>query len=322
MRASRPGGPEVMALVELPRTAPGPGQALVRVAAAGVNFIDIYHRSGAYPAAPPILLGLEGAGTIEALGADTVALAVGDRVAWTGVAGSYASHVLAPTDRLVPLPAGIASRTAAAAMLQGLTAHYLTTSTFPLAPGHSCLVHAAAGGVGLLLCQLAQRAGARVIGTVSTAAKAERARAAGASDIVLYRDEDVQRRVADLTGGRGVDVVYDSVGRDTFDASLACLRPRGMLVLFGQSSGAVPPFDPQRLSQGGSLFLTRPSLFHHIADRGELIARSQQLLGWIAAGALRVSIDRALPLARAGEAHQLLASRATIGKLLLVPEGA
>ncbi len=316
IRSPEPGGPDTMQLVELPTPAPGPGQARVRVAFAGVNFIDVYHRTGAYPGPRPIPLGLEGAGVVEAVG-DGVALAPGARVAWTGVPGSYATHVVAPAERLVELPAGLDARAGAALMLQGLTAHYLTTSTFPLAAGHTCLVHAAAGGAGLLIVQLARRAGATVIGTVSTEAKAAAARAAGCDHVIRYTEEDFVAATRRLTGGRGVDVVYDSVGATTFAGGLDCLRPRGMMVLFGQSSGPVPPLELQTLNAKGSLFVTRPSLFHHITTRDELAARAADVLGAAASGALRVTIDRVVPLAEAAAAHRALEARATSGKVLL-----
>lgn len=316
IRSPEPGGPETMQLAELPTPAPGPGQARVRVAYAGVNFIDVYHRTGAYAGPRPIPLGLEGAGMVEAVG-DGVALAPGARVAWTGVPGSYATHVVAPAERLVELPAGLDARAGAALMLQGLTAHYLTTSTFPLAAGHTCLVHAAAGGAGLLIVQLARRAGATVIGTVSTEAKAAAARAAGCDHVIRYTEEDFVAATRRLTGGRGVDVVYDSVGATTFAGGLDCLRPRGMMVLFGQSSGPVPPLELQTLNAKGSLFVTRPSLFHHITTRDELAARAADVLGAAASGALRVTIDRVVPLAEAAAAHRALEARATSGKVLL-----
>ena len=317
--AAVPGGPEVMVIEERDTPAPGRGQALVEVEAAGVNYIDVYHRTGQYPGPRPIPLGQEGAGRVRAVGPDVTGLAPDQRVAWTGVSGSYATHVIAPADRLVPVPEGIDARTAAAAMLQGMTAHYLTRSTFPLKAGDVCLVQAAAGGVGLLLCQLGRRAGARVIGTASTADKAERARAAGATDVILYRDVDFETETRRLTGGRGVDVVYDSVGKDTFERSLRCLRPRGMLVLFGQSSGAVGPFDPQLLNKHGSLFLTRPNLAHHVSTRAELLDRAGDVLAWVAAGDLKLEIAAELPLERAAQAHRMLESRQTSGKLLLIP---
>ena len=315
IRAHRYGGPEVLSLDELSLPSPGPGQALVAVEYAGVNYIDVYHRTGLYPLSLPVGLGLEGAGVALAVGPD-VALTPGARVAWNGVTGSYATHVLAPADRLVPVPPALSSAQAAAAMLQGMTAHYLTRSTFPLGPGHTCLVHAAAGGVGLLLCQLGRRAGARVIGTTSTDEKAAAARAAGAASVIRYDQTDFADEVQRLTGGAGVDVVYDSVGVNTFEGSLRCLVPRGMLVLFGQSSGSVPPVDIKLLA-GRSLFLTRPVLGHYTATRSELRARAEDVLSWVAGGELHLTIDRELPLESAAEAHQLLESRRTSGKLLL-----
>ena len=308
-----------MRLEELPTPEPGPGEARVKIAAAGVNFIDIYQRSGAYKGALPLGLGQEGAGEVEAVGEGVGDLAAGDRVAWTSLTNSYASHAVLPAQRLVKLPERIELETAAATMLQGLTAHYLTHDTFPLKAGHTALVHAAAGGVGLLLCQIGRMLGARVIGTVSTEEKAELARAAGAADVIFYTRQDFEAETRRLTDGRGVDVVYDSVGKDTFDRSLNCLRPRGYMVLFGQSSGAVPPFDPQTLNAKGSLFLTRPSLIHHINSREELQARTDAVLDWVASGALHVRIGRTYPLAEAAEAHRALAGRETTGKVLLLP---
>lgn len=317
--ARQPGGPEVIELVESPTPEPGPGEIRARVEAAGVNFIDIYHRSGQYNMPLPIALGREGAGVVEAIGQGVTDIRPGDRVAWTDAPGSYATHVLLKAARAVPVPDGVDSATAAAAMLQGMTAHYLTRSTFPLKEGDICLIHAAAGGVGLLLCQMAKRAGARVIGTVGSRPKADRARAAGADEVILYTETDFLEEVRRLTGGQGVSVVYDSVGRDTFDRSLSCLRLRGMMVLFGQASGPVPPFDAQLLSQRGSLFLTRASLHHYVHLREELLARSGEVFQWIKAGDLSITIDSKLPLERAGEAHTMLAGRATSGKILLVP---
>ncbi len=322
IRIHMTGGPEVLRYEELPQPRPAAGQVLVRVSAAGVNYIDTYHRSGLYPLALPTTLGQEGAGTVEALGPDITSLTLGDRVAWTGVPGSYAEYVLAPADRLVLVPPALTLEQAAAAMLQGMTAHYLACTTYPLQAGQSCLVHAAAGGVGLLLVQIAKLRGARVIGTVSTPAKAELAREAGADHVIRYTEEDFEAEVKRLTDGAGVQVVYDSVGRATFEKSLNCLARRGMLVLFGQSSGPVAPFDPQILNQKGSLFLTRPSLAHYIATRQELLARAGDILGWIAGGRLRVRIHATYPLARAAEAHRDLESRATSGKLLLIPGAA
>lgn len=313
------GGPEVLRLDELPAPEPGPGEALVRVEASGVNFIDIYHRTGAYKGALPLTLGQEGAGVVEALGPGVAEVRAGDRVAYASVQGAYAERQLVPAARLVPVPAGVSAQQAAAVMLQGMTAHYLAFSSYPLRPGDTALVHAAAGGLGLLLVQIARRRGARVIGTVSTEEKARRAREAGADEVILYTQEEFAPAVMRLTGGRGVDVVYDSVGKTTFDGSLSCLRPRGVMVLCGQSSGAVPPMDPQRLNAGGSLFLTRPTLGHHIATRDALLWRAGDLFRWLEAGELRVRIDRTFPLAEAGAAQEALAGRGTSGKLLLIP---
>jgi NADPH2:quinone reductase len=321
MRAIRPkqtGGPEQLELEEFATPAPGASEVLVRVEAAGVNYIDVYHRTGLYPLPLPLPIGLEGAGTVEQLGGGVHDFRVGERVAWASVPGSYASHVVAPVDKLVPVPDGVATQAAAALLLQGMTAYYLTQTTFPLRPGHVALVHAAAGGVGLLLIQMAKRAGARVIGTVSTEAKAALAKHAGADHAINYLAADFATEVKRFTGGRGVDVAYDSVGKSTFDGSLDCLAPRGFLVLFGQSSGVVPPFDPARLSRG-SFFLTRPSLGHYTATRSELLARACHVLDLVAAGNLRVRIDRTFPLAQAADAHRALTGRATTGKVLLIP---
>jgi len=313
----KPGGPDAMKLREMEKPAVGPGQALVRVDASGVNFIDCYQRSGAYPMPLPIAMGNEGAGVVEEVGED-VSLARGTRVAWTGVSGSYATHVVAPAQRLVALPDGVDTRTGAASMVQGLTAHYLV-EIGRLEPGDDCLVHAAAGGVGLLLCQLAKAAGARVIGTVSTDEKAALAREAGAEAVIRYDEQDFVAEVERLTEGRGVAVVYDSVGKDTFLRGLDCLRRRGLMVLFGQSSGAAPAIDPQILNRKGSLFLTRPGIFDYIADRPELEARARDVLGRVAAGTLRVRIGGTYPLSKAARAHQDLEGRRTTGKLLLLP---
>jgi NADPH2:quinone reductase len=313
------GGPEVLRLAEVPDPAPGPGQVVVRVEAAGVNFIDVYHRTGLYPNPLPLVPGSEGAGVVAERGPGVATLREGDRVAWTGILGSYAERVALPADRAILVPSGVATGTAAAVMLQGLTAHYLSTSTFALRKGHACLVHAAAGGVGLLLVQMAKKRGARVIGTVGTEAKAALARGAGADEVILYTHEDFLDAVKRLTGGRGVDVVYDSVGKATAEKSLDCLAPRGMMVFFGNASGPVPPIDPLTLSRKGSLFLTRPLLVHHIADRASLEARAADVLGDVAAGRLSVRIDRTLPLAEAAEAHRALEGRLTAGKVLLVP---
>jgi NADPH2:quinone reductase len=314
------GGPEVLTYEEVPDPEPGEGQALVRVEAAGVNFIDVYFRTGLYRGpAPPFVPGQEAAGTVLAVGPGVTGIAAGDRVAYTGVQGAYAERTAVPTARLVKLPEGVSTRQGAAAMLQGMTAHYLATSTFPLKPGDSCLVHAAAGGVGQLLCQIAKLRGARVLGTTSTEEKARLARAAGADEVILYTEQDFAAEAKRLTGGRGVDVVYDGVGQATFEKSLDSLALRGMMVLFGQSSGPVPPMSPTLLNTKGSLYLTRPALHHYIATREELMQRSADVLGWIAAGALRLSIGLELPLADAAEAHRALEGRRTTGKVLLVP---
>ena len=320
IRVHRFGGPEVLQLEELPDPAPGAGEALVRIEAAGVNFIDVYYRTGLYkPRALPFTLGQEAAGTVAAVGPGAIEVAPGDCVAWTGVPGTYAELAVVPVDRLVKVPARVTTRQAAAAMLQGMTAHYLTHSTFPLEVGHVCLVHAAAGGVGQLLCQMAKRRGARVFGTTSSPEKARIAREAGADEVILYTEQDLVAEVRRLTGGRGVQVVYDGVGQATFAAGLDCLATRGTMVLFGQSSGPVPPFDPSLLNVKGSLFLTRPSLHHHIHERAELLERASDVLGWIAAGELRLSIGLELPLEQAAEAHRALEGRRTTGKVLLIP---
>jgi len=313
------GGREVLTLAEVETPAPGRGQALVRVEAAGVNFVDVYQRSGLYKLPLAGRLGLEGAGVVEAVGEGVTEVSLGDRVAWSGVPGSYATHVFAPVDKLVPVPDVIETKIAAAVMLQGMTAQYLVTSTYALGPGDTCIVHAAAGGVGLLLCQLADRAGAFVFGTVSTREKAVLAREAGADEVLFYRDEDFSEAARKHTGGAGVNVVYDSVGRDTFDRSLASLKRRGMLVLYGQSSGPVAPFEPQRLSAAGSVFLTRPTLHDYTASREELLSRAAYLFARIAQGALRVRVHAEIPLADAQEAHRMLEGRETTGKVLLIP---
>jgi NADPH:quinone reductase len=313
------GGPEAMRLEELPTPKPAEGQTLVRIEAAGLNYIDVYQRTGAYKNPLPYSLGLEGAGTVEAVGPGVTTVRVGDRVAWTGVPGSYSTHNLVPADRLVTLPAGVDARAGAAAMLQGMTAHYLAHSTYPLKPGDTCLVHAAAGGVGLLLCQMARRAGARVIGTVSTEEKAKLAREAGAHDVILYTRQDFEAEVKRLTGGKGLQVVYDSVGRDTFEKGFNCLAMRGYMVLYGASSGPVAPLDPQVLNAKGSLFLTRPSLFHYVASREELVRRAGEVLGWIQKGELKLRIGATFPLAETAQAHRDLEGRKTTGKVLLIP---
>jgi len=313
------GGPEVLQEEPHDPGEPAAGTARVRVAAAGVNFIDVYFRTGTYPAPLPFVVGLEGAGEVEAVGADVRGLAVGDRVAWASVPGSYADAIVAPTDRLVPVPPQVTLEDAAAAMLQGMTAHYLAHGTRDTRPRDTALVHAAAGGVGLLLVQTLRNAGARVIGTCSTAEKEALARAAGANDVIRYGDVDFADEARRLTGGCGVDVVYDGVGRTTFDGSLRALRVRGLLVLYGQSSGPVPPLELQRLNQGGSLFVTRPTLAHYTQDRAELELRAGAVLDGIAAGRLSVRVGARFPLAEAAAAHRALEGRATTGKVLLLP---
>ena len=293
----------------------------MKVAAAGLNFVEVYYRTGLYkhPAGLPFTPGGEGAGTVEAVGAGVTLVKPGDRVASVNLAGSYAEWALAPAEKLVKIPDGVATKQAAAAMLQGMTAHYLAVTIAPLKPGDVCLVHAAAGGVGLLLCQVAKRRGARVIGTVSTPEKAALARGAGADDVILYTEEDFAERTMQLTGGKGVRAVFDSVGKTTFDKSVQVLAPRGMMALYGQSSGPVLSFDPGILAQRGSLFLTRPSLFHYVAAREELLERASDVLGWVADGSLKLRVEREIPLANAAEAHRLLEGRKTTGKVLLIP---
>jgi NADPH2:quinone reductase len=313
------GGPETLRLADVAQPTPAAGDIVVRVEAAGVNFIDVYHRTGLYPNPLPLVPGLEGAGVVTAVGPGVEGVGVGNRVAWTSALGSYAESLRLPASKALLIPAAIDSRTAAALMLQGMTAQYLCTSTFPLAKGHACLVHAAAGGVGLLLVQMAKARGAHVIGTVSTEAKAALARAKGADEVILYTREDFVPAVKRLTDGRGVDVVYDGVGRETALKSLDCLAPRGMCVFYGNASGPVAPIDPLLLSQKGSLFLTRPTLFHHIADRASLEARAADVFAQVAAGRLDVRIGQALPLAQAADAHRALEGRQTTGKVLLIP---
>jgi len=313
------GGPKVLSYKEVPDPQPSRGEALVEVVAAGVNFIDIYHREGRYPLPLPLIPGSEGVGTVRATGPGVTRVAVGDLVAWPMVPGSYAELAVIPERMAVHVPDGIEPDIAAAAMVQGLTAHYLTRSTNPLRPGDDVLVHAAAGGMGLLLTQAVKLHGGRVIGTVSSDEKARLARAAGADEIIRYDREDFSQRVRELTGGRGVDVVYDGVGRTTFEGDLLSLRPRGMLVLYGAASGPVPPFDPQRLQGAGSLFLTRPTLSHYVADRDELLNRAADVFDWITSGAMKVSVSHRYPLAHARRAHEDLAARRTTGKLMLIP---
>jgi NADPH2:quinone reductase len=311
------GGPDVMKLADAPVPTPGPGQALIRVAASGVNFIDVYFRIGLYKADLPFTPGNEAAGTVEAVGNGVTDLQPGDRVAYAMHRGSYAEYTVVPAHQLVKLPRAVDFNTAAAAMLQGMTAHYLTHSSFPLKQGDKCLIHAAAGGAGRLVVQMAKMRGATVYGTAGSDEKAEIARSAGADEVIVYTREDFVAQVKKFTDGKGVDVVYDSVGQSTFLKGLDIIRPRGMMVLFGQSSGAVPPFDPSILNVKGSLFLQRPSLAHHCLTREELLWRSGDVLGWIAAGKLQLRIEKSYPLADAPQAHRDLEGRKTAGKLLL-----
>ncbi len=313
------GGPEVMEVVELPVPEPKANEAVVKLAASGVNFIDVYFREGRYKSPLPLVPGQEGAGVVSAIGTDVKSVKVGDRVAWCMQMGSYAEYASVPADRLVPIPQGVSDQQAAAAMLQGMTAHYLSHSTYPLKSGETALVHAAAGGVGLVLVQMAHHIGARVIATVSTEEKAKLAREAGADEVILYTQVDFEAETKRLTGGKGVEVVYDSVGKTTFEKGLNILRPRGMMVLFGGSSGAVPPFDLIALSQKGSLYVTRPTLVNYTATREELVARSSAVFGMIASGKLKLRIEYMYPLAEAQRAHRELEGRKTTGKLLLIP---
>lgn len=313
------GGPDQMKLVELDLPEPGPGQVRLRIEAAGVNFIDTYFRAGIYPVPLPFTPGVEAAGVVDRLGEGAEGFALGDRVAWTGIPGTYASHCLAPVDRLVRIPDGLSTEFAAATLLQGMTAHYLTHGVRDTRPGDVVLVHAAAGGTGGLLVQLLKQAGARVIATCGTSDKAGLARESGADDVILYTEEDFQSRTRELTDGRGVDVVYDSVGQSTFEGSLGSLRPRGLLCLFGQASGVVPPFDLGRLNGAGSLFVTRPSLAHYVADRESLELRSSFVFTALAKGTLTQRIGGRYALADAAKAHSDLEGRGTIGKLLIVP---
>lgn len=319
VRIHAPGGPEAMRYEDAPEPTAKPGEAIVKVEAAGINYIDVYFRSGQYKAELPITLGMEAGGTISAVGPGVTGVKVGDKVAYTGIPGAYAEYAAVPAPRLVTLPAGISTKQGAAAMLQGMTAHYLACSTYPLKPGDVCLVHAAAGGVGLLLCQMAKMRGARVIGTVSTEEKAKLAREAGASDVILYTTQDFEAEVKRLTDGKGVHVVYDSVGKTTFDKGFNCLRPRGVMALYGQSSGPTGPFDLQVLNAKGSLFVTRPSLNHHVASREELVQRAGEVLGWVREGKLKLRTELEFPLKDAAEAHRALEGRKTTGKVLLIP---
>jgi NADPH2:quinone reductase len=319
IRVHENGGPEVLRVETVDDPIPGPGKALVRVEAAGVNFIEVYQRKGMYKTPLPWIPGEEGAGTVVSVGPGVTDLRPGDRVVCYNLEGSYAELAVADADRLIPIPDDVSTRDAAAVMLQGMTAHYLVTSVYALQPGDTCLVHAAAGGVGLLLCQMAKRRNAIVIGTVSTEEKAALARKAGADEVILYTRQDFVAEVQRMTEGKLVQVVYDSVGATTFMKSLKCLARRGMMASFGQSSGMVPPVDPLELLRHGSLFLTRPTLAHYAAARDELVWRAGDVLGWVRDGSLNVRIDRAVPLADAGEAHRALEERRTTGKVLLVP---
>jgi len=319
IRVHAPGGPDVLRLEDVPDPEPAPGHAVVRIEAAGVNFVDAYQRSGQYRVRMPFIPGQEAAGVVAAVGEGVSEVRVGDLVAWAGPLGAYAERASIPAGRLVPIPTGTSPKLAAAVMLQGMTAHYLATTTVPLKPGDTCLVHAAAGGVGRLLVQIAKRRGARVIGTVSTEAKASLARAAGCDEVIRYTEQDFVAEVRRITEGAGVRVVYDSVGKTTFAGGLDVLARRGTMVLFGQSSGPVALFDPQELNQKGSLFLTRPTLAHYTETREELLARAGEVLAWNASGKLLVRIDAELPLAKAAEAHRRLEGRLTTGKVLLLP---
>jgi NADPH2:quinone reductase len=319
VRVHKNGGPEVLTLDEIPVPEPKAGEACVKIAAIGVNFIDIYHRTGLYPMRTPFTLGMEGAGVVNEVGKGVAEVKKGDRVAYAMILGSYAEYAIVPASKLAPLPANIDAKSAAALMLQGMTAHYLTHSTYPLKQGETALIHAAAGGVGLLLIQIAKQRGATVIGTVSSEAKAQLAKEAGADHVILYTQTDFLTEVKSLTESRGVHVVYDSVGQTTFDKSLDCLRPRGYMVLFGQSSGPVSPFDVGKLAAKGSLFLTRPSLAHYTLDRAELLQRANDLFNWTAAGKLKLRIDKTLRLAEAAKAHRDLEERKTTGKVILLP---
>ena len=319
VRVHAPGGPEAMKFEDVPEPTPKAGEAIVKVDAAGLNYIDVYQRSGLYKLEMPLTLGLEAGGTVTAVAPGVTEVKVGDKVAYTGVPGAYAQYAAVPAARLVVLPHGVSTRQGAAAMLQGMTAHYLACTTYPLKSGDTCLVHAAAGGVGLLLCQMAKMRGARVLGTVSTEEKAKLAREAGADDVILYTKQDFEAETKRITGGKGVQVVYDSVGKTTFEKGFNVLAPRGMMILYGQSSGPVPAFDAGILGAKGSLFLTRPSLFAYTATRGELVQRAGDVLGWIRDGKLKLRTEFEFPLKDVAEAHRALEGRKTTGKVLLTP---
>lgn len=322
IRVHQTGGPEALTLDELPDPTPGPSELLIDVEAIGVNFIEIYHREGMYPLPRPFTLGAEAAGVVRSVGGNVTEFRPGDRVVSQRVKGAYADRALVPAEFTVRIPDGVSSKLAAAVCLQGLTAHYLTTSTFPLSPGHTALVHASAGGVGLLLCQMAKKRGAFVIGTASTEEKRKLARDAGADETIDYTSEDFAAATRRITGNVGVRVVYDSVGKTTFDGSLDSLARRGMLALFGQSSGPVPPFDPQVLNRKGSLFLTRPTLNDYVATRDELLARMNEVLGWVRVGELSVRVGAEFPLEKVADAHRALSARKTTGKVVLIPSPA
>ena len=319
IRISQYGGAEVLSFEDIDVADPGEGQVRITIEAAGVNFIDTYHRTGLYPLDLPLTLGLEGAGTVNAVGAGVSALAEGDRVAWKSVAGSYAEQVVADAAEVVKIPSDVATKTAAAVMLQGLTAHYLVNSTYPIREGDTCLIHAAAGGVGLLLVQMAKMRGARVIGTTSTEEKAALARGAGADHIILYTERDFEAEVLNLTDSKGVEVVYDSVAKATWEKSINCLKPRGYMVFFGNASGPVPPIDPLLLSQQGSIYLTRPTLNSYMQTREEYLQRTREVMSWIQDGELDVRIGEEHPLENTAEAHNRLEGRQTTGKVLLIP---
>jgi NADPH2:quinone reductase len=319
IRVHAAGGPEALKLEDVSEPQPKAGEAIVKIDAAGLNFIDVYQRSGLYKLNLPLTLGLEAGGTVTAVGPGVTDVKVGDKVAYTGVPGAYAQFAAVPADRLVVLPQGVSTKQGAAIMLQGMTAHYLASSTYPLKKGDACLVHAAAGGVGLLLCQIARLRGAKVIGTVSTEEKAKLAREAGADETILYTKQDFAAEVKRITGGKGLQVVYDSVGKDTWEGSLNCLAPRGLIALYGQSSGPIGQIDPQILNTKGSLFLTRPSLNAYIATREELQQRAGELFGWIRDGKLKLRMEFEFALKDAADAHRALEGRKTTGKVLLIP---
>jgi len=319
IQVPKTGGVEVLTFIDLPTPKPKPNEVLVKIAAAGVNYVDVYYREGRYPITPPFILGQEASGMVSEVGSEVKEFKTGDRVAYTGITGAYADYEAVPADRLVRVAAGISDHQAAAALLQGLTAHYLVNSTYPLKKGEIGLIHAAAGGVGPLLVEVSKNIGARVIATVSTEEKAKLAREAGADEVIFYTKQDFEVETKRLTDGKGVHVVYDGVGKTTFDQDLNVLRPRGYLVLFGASSGPVPPFDLGKLAQKGSLFITRPTLGHHIASHEELQRRATDVLNMIASGKLKLRIEHIYPLRDAQQAHLDLEGRKTTGKLLLIP---